>query len=352
MCKRVLLPLFWSAFLFLASGCAHQHLRWNTVQQSTTLTDIYEQQVLDNLARFVVDPHSLPSFAYPNLGGSDVSDSGNIGNDLSLNRAGFASNVFKVGGGRGMKEAWTLTPVYDVRRLELMRCAYQRALVCAGVYDDLDGCPNCDKIQRAFYMGDAGSKTDVFEFTRQTGRTTPACFAFVRWFGVGGSECVPRHCSGIKVGRCGDTYVWVLPGGQDELTKLTLTILDYAFSPPGTKVPGDRKVVTWYIGSHGKPTTPNDAAQVIQMTMSADRWAPVDLWEKVERVQMEGIPSGTTPPIPAAAREQFKIERMLEDAGQPTFRPSPIVMPPAPFGPLPAQLQLDFLTPQGPISPF
>src|SRR5262245_31383339 len=113
-------------------GCAHQQLRWNTTHQARTLTDIYEQQVLDNLARFVHDPNALPSFAFPNQGGSDVTDTGSVGSDTTWNRIGFVSEVLRLSGTRGVKEAWTMTPVYDVRRLELMKCAYQHALVSAG----------------------------------------------------------------------------------------------------------------------------------------------------------------------------------------------------------------------------
>ena len=53
---------------YMAAGCTHTQLRWNTVQQSRTLTDIYEQQVLNNLAMFVYDPNSLPFFSFPNAG--------------------------------------------------------------------------------------------------------------------------------------------------------------------------------------------------------------------------------------------------------------------------------------------
>ncbi|MFM2001710.1 MAG: hypothetical protein RI963_1136 [Planctomycetota bacterium] len=52
----------------LFSGCTHRQLRWNTTHQAQTLTDIYEQQVLDNLAMFVRNPNSTPFFAFPNAG--------------------------------------------------------------------------------------------------------------------------------------------------------------------------------------------------------------------------------------------------------------------------------------------
>jgi len=140
--------------LSICSGCAHKQLRWNTTHQATSLTEIYEQQVLDNLAMFVHDPNSLPSFAYPNTGRSDVTDKGSIGSDTTWNRMGFATDVLKLSGGRDMYQTWSLTPIYDPRRLELMRCAYQHSLVCAGLCSAPASCPNCDRLQRTFYLGD------------------------------------------------------------------------------------------------------------------------------------------------------------------------------------------------------
>ena len=65
-----------ASLVLLAIGCTHTQLRWNTVRQSRTLTDIYEQQVLNNLAMFVYDPNSLPFFSFPNAGASNVNDVG------------------------------------------------------------------------------------------------------------------------------------------------------------------------------------------------------------------------------------------------------------------------------------
>lgn len=90
--------------LTLAAGCAHRQLRWNTVRQSATLTEIYEQQVLDNLAMFVRDPGSLPFFAFPVGGGSDVTDEGSIGTDIRWNATTFVDDVLRISGRRNMRE--------------------------------------------------------------------------------------------------------------------------------------------------------------------------------------------------------------------------------------------------------
>jgi len=51
------------------SGCAtHRVLRKNTVAVNATLSDIYYEQVLNNVARFEANPDSMPSFALVSAG--------------------------------------------------------------------------------------------------------------------------------------------------------------------------------------------------------------------------------------------------------------------------------------------
>ena len=58
-----------------------------------------------------------------------------------------------------------------------------------------------------------------------------------------------RKCKGcLKVGQYCGMHIWVLPGGQDELTKLTLNILNYAYNDP---TPGRTKSVVWELDSSG-----------------------------------------------------------------------------------------------------
>lgn len=331
--------------LALLSGCAHTHLRWNTTHQAETLSDIYEQQVLDNLARFVHDPNALPSFAYPNQGGTDVSDQGSLGSDTTWNRLGFSSELLKVGGSRNMKEAWTMTPVYDVRRLELMRCAYQQALSSAGLCTNDPECPNCDKLQRAFYIGDpngqyAPEKNHLGTFTAKTGRTTPACFSARPWLVCGDRKSITGGCHCRKSGHYCGTYVSVLPGGQDELTKLTLTILDYAFSPQAIKPPKPVKEVTWYFDKNGLPTERVNAAQEMKAVVPFDA-----------KVRLAPPGDGLELPFDKLNEEQRKkrlkeIDKMFEEL-KPAEPSLPLILPP-PSGLFPLQFELNrqFLTPQ------
>jgi hypothetical protein len=258
----------------LLAGCQHSQLRWNTVHQSRTLTDIYEKQVLDNLAMFVHESNSLPFFAFPNSGASEVDDTGGAQSTIGWAQHGFASANLNLSGSRAMKESWQLTPVYDPRRLELMRCAYQQTLANCGIACRVDGCPNCDIIAKKFYGIKAGGLAD---FTNQKGITTPACFNSVAWFDCGCKSQIPKKCGCLKVGHYCGTYVWVAPGGQDELSKLTLTILDYAFNTPAPATPKDptaplksvTEVIT-YIGKDGMPSTQAEAVKVSKTTTESN----------------------------------------------------------------------------------
>lgn len=257
-----------TAFVVTTTGCTHVQLRSMTVRQSQTLTDIYEQQVLDNLAMFVHDGGSLPYFAFPNQGGSDVTDS--IGGDgsISFNFTRFTGAGFGGAAGRNMSESWTLTPVYDPRRLELMRCAYQQVLVNAGMLASDDYCPNPDLLQRIFYVGTTTGDS-VEDYTAKTGRTTPTCFAPYKWFNHGCQRPDTTQCCG-KFGEYCGTYVWLCPDGQAELSKLTMVILDYAFNEsalPPTRAAPPTMQVTQFLSEENEPTTREKANKVIRQSV-------------------------------------------------------------------------------------
>ena len=115
----------------LLSGCMDWQLRKNTVEVSYSVGEIQQQQVLDNLAMFVCDNNAFPSFCYPNQGGSNVTDMASATVTPGLSRVGLTGTAVKAfvfstlglnfGGQRTCLESYTLTPVNDPRKLELMR---------------------------------------------------------------------------------------------------------------------------------------------------------------------------------------------------------------------------------------
>jgi hypothetical protein len=257
------------------------------VQQGETVADIHQQQVLDNLARFIVDPYAVPSFAHATAGTSDVTDIGNTGLALSWVASGFNMLGLDFGATRQKNSNWTLTPVTDPRKLELMRCAFQRATSPCTGSGESTCCPNCQERFNEFYTGRsegaaaAVADADTLPLPDETEEHCSAqaltgkasvnseCLQSGCWLNWGCEKCVPDCCS--HVGHYCGIYVWVSPGpGRDELAKLTLAILDYAIHDDAALPTKD---VVAYITADGSYTTADKANFVISATIDSDEEA-------------------------------------------------------------------------------
>jgi len=150
-------PILWLVLPIgiLASGCTHTQLRFNTTKQAQTVADVHTQQVLDNLAKFARDPHALPHFSYPIAGASAITD--NLGGTAGINFANPITGSLNGTGSRNIQESYTMTPVNDPRKLELMRCAYQQAITSCGLGNQSGECPDCEKRINNFYLGDTNT---------------------------------------------------------------------------------------------------------------------------------------------------------------------------------------------------
>jgi hypothetical protein len=257
-------------------GCTTPHmLRKNTIRQADTSMDLHQQQVLDNLARFVVDPHAVPSFAVATQGTGEITDFGQANAMLQWFAAGFNSATFGIGGSRQARGNWIMIPTTDPRRLELMRCAYQRCVSNCGAGGESAECPNCRKRWNQFYAGRSSSDANPSASLVSTPGSAsgsgavnseclmPGCGV---WFCIGCKHCVPKDCA--YVGRYRDVCVWIPNGpGSDELAKLTLVVLDYAVNLPA-QLP--RKEVIAYLNKDREPTTEDHAAYVLRTELRLD----------------------------------------------------------------------------------
>ncbi len=118
-------------------GCAHLQQKRNSVHQAITVADIYEKQVLDNLARFSVNPSATPAFSIASQATNGVKDHGEFG----LSDGAFTARFFGFLSGNSARDNelnMTQDPVKDPKRLRLMQCAYQTAL---GI--PIDDCQQC-----------------------------------------------------------------------------------------------------------------------------------------------------------------------------------------------------------------
>lgn len=208
------------------AGCTSVQLRHSTVAQSTTLGDIYTKQVMDNLALFISNPDALPSFAYPNQGTTAIQDMGSLAGPGSVSN-NFATSPFAFGVSRQATENWVLVPVSDPAKLALMRCAYRQSLSSCipTVPASISVCPSCTELRSDFYGPPNLAAGDG-------GKENVPCLDSPCWLCWGCKHMIPKGCEAPYVGFYRGLYVWVPPCGRDMLTRLTLTILDYAVNDP------------------------------------------------------------------------------------------------------------------------
>ncbi|GAA5508022.1 hypothetical protein [Novipirellula caenicola] len=235
------------------SGCTARRLRIQSVQHAQTLSDIFQQQTLDNLAKFARDPNALPDFAIPTSGLSQVADTGEINGSL-----GWASRVFDSAslGGKGTRKTqadWTLKPISDPRKLERMRCLLQRAIAACGS-SCRQGCPDCEKSLSKFFYGDshyAGSSSTSSEVDL-------SCL-HSGWFVVSCEKCArEKYDKCCLIGEHCGTVVCVPRGeGSNQLSLLTIALLDIAQNDPPTVA---KKRVKAYLTDKGKLTTEANAS--------------------------------------------------------------------------------------------
>ena len=200
------------------SGCkTHRALRQHTVATNLTVTDIYYQQVLNNVACFASNPASMPSFSVVTAGTVNVQDQQGVSLNptysptlSNLQQGGGAlpilSLFFGVAATRAVTENWSTAPVTDSDNIRRMRCAFQ-VIVGAGN----SKCDDCQERLKGFFVG---------------GTESLECMLPVGWYCVGGKEDVPKDA--CYVGQYCDTYTWVMPEGVDGLSRFTMTVLDIA----------------------------------------------------------------------------------------------------------------------------
>lgn len=247
-----------------STGCHHTQLQKNTASQAGTLEDYYQQQVLDNLAMFVVDPNSLPSFALPKDGTSRLDDSAtgklDFGWPREMGRYPFSGLSTETTLDRTASGSWGITPVTDPAKLERMRCAYQF------VTDHLNlavptQCKPTDEILKSFH-GDKWSQFYPGYPVDYDCLIGPEC-----WLGVGQKHEIPRDCCTYVGSHCG-VYVWVRPGCREYLAQLTLQIMDYAFNDPK---PGPTRVAVFHLDAQGLPVPEEESVVTLEETIPATK---------------------------------------------------------------------------------
>ena len=107
-------------------GCTAVRLGRGTVSQSSTLTDIQYQQILDNLAMFACDPDAMAWHVKVNGGVVQVADQG-MGM-IAANVGGPHAVAPSLGLQRNVLHQWNVDPVIDADDLALLHIAYRKAV--------------------------------------------------------------------------------------------------------------------------------------------------------------------------------------------------------------------------------
>ena len=116
----------------VAAGCTNAQLRRNTVGQMQMVHELQQQQVLDNLAMFVMNRDSYPYFSVVTQGTCTLADTGSLAllNGWGRGSAGIAPLLFSPTGvnpsaSRPHTGSWLINPINDSVKLTVMRCVYR-----------------------------------------------------------------------------------------------------------------------------------------------------------------------------------------------------------------------------------
>lgn len=229
--KDSLLPLL----LFALTGCQAMQLENHTIRQARTLSDLQYRQVMDNLAAVANNPASLPYFSAAQTGTTTIVVNPTVTNVVNwdlITATGALFNMFIFDKGmitttytQQNTETWSTSPSLDPLQLYMMQGLYRKAL---GL---LIPSPQQTVLDAYFTpppkegQGYGGALTHV----RYSGIYLLAMRSLYEsigpgWFGVGKKHDVPKDA--CYVGHHCDCYVWVLPGGMEALTNLTIAIID------------------------------------------------------------------------------------------------------------------------------
>ena len=104
--------------IILFNGChSRDFIARNAMQQTTTVNDIVQQQVLDNLAVFAKNKDALPSLAVVGEGNAEVTDTTGVCPTLTISTAGLPSGSLGANRSRALTAGWKLEPCVTAGRL-------------------------------------------------------------------------------------------------------------------------------------------------------------------------------------------------------------------------------------------
>jgi len=119
-CRRGRLLVFSIVFVAIA-GCTSVQLEHSTAGQTSTLSDITSQVVLNNLAMFRQNAYAVPAQVSITQGSIQITD---LANPSFMYTWPMVSRVFEINASRTWQESWTVVPISDYATLKTLRDMY------------------------------------------------------------------------------------------------------------------------------------------------------------------------------------------------------------------------------------
>jgi len=252
-CVRCVVILF-----SLAAGCQSTQVEKRVTTLVGTVPDLYQDQVLQNLAVLASDSSAVPFFAVPQSGTNtntrQLQAGYTPGWDLItgasqfVGRYVFDKQTAAISGQISNAQAFQLQPVYDPDKLLLMQIAYRKAL----------GDPTLAEAQLKTLEGffSTAHRSAVFDYYRAITGVSLSCKAPTEpeasccypditcgprdpnpcraaWLGVSNRKCDTKGAR--YVGQYDHSYVWVSDERSGAFRHFTLAILDIATAAPQVK---------------------------------------------------------------------------------------------------------------------
>jgi len=207
-------------FLAVGVGCNHIPLLRHSSLQAPTVSELLYQQVLDNVAMFTAEIGPLPYFCLVDQGSVLVETTGTVNLTLTW-PAAFSTQgmLLSPSATRRSNNNWIMKPVNGGDHLAAMQVVYGITTGQIDPTDDLiKAC--CTRMHNKYKLTCCN----------------PCDIPSPGWYCVGSKHAVPKDAE--YVGHYGDTYIWVLPGMEDSLARLTFAILAIAMEGNVKKAEG------------------------------------------------------------------------------------------------------------------
>lgn len=182
------------------SGCASDQMRFTAVRVAARVPDVYQAQVMENLARTAANPGTMPYLSRLFNGTASATDTASGVGSLTGHAHAYTSVNYGLSAlTRAVQANIGLDPVDNPDKLAAMHLSY-RSVVAPETVDPA--------IFKSCVDPFLTNKFDCVNSLPPPG-----------WLHSGGRQDVPHGAA--FVARCGATHVWVMPEDVGSLTQFT-----------------------------------------------------------------------------------------------------------------------------------